>query len=32
MVLGDLRNCVILVFAVVSGGRQVCSGEVIRIS
>jgi hypothetical protein len=30
MVLGDLRNSVILVLAVVSGGRRVCSGDVIN--
>jgi hypothetical protein len=31
MVSGDLRNGVVLVLAVVSGGRRVCSGDVLRV-
>ena len=30
MVLGDLWNSVILILVVVSGGRRVCSGDVVN--
>ena len=32
MVLGDLRKGDILVLAVVSGGRRVCTGEVLKLT